>query len=51
MKEKTRRRICGKRRTGFKYFLPLKTEITQPAITCSKLTIETLEQDRKYVQS
>ena len=25
--------------------------ITQPAITCSKLTIETLEQSVKYVQS
>ena len=24
---------------------------TQPANTCSKLTIETLEQDVKYVQS
>ena len=24
---------------------------TQPAITCSKLTIETLKQDVKYVQS
>ena len=24
---------------------------TQPAIACSKLTIETLEQDVKYVQS
>ena len=24
---------------------------TQPAITCSKLTIETLEKDVKYVQS
>ena len=24
---------------------------TQPAITCSKLTTETLEQDVKYVQS
>ena len=24
---------------------------TQPAITCSKLTIETLEQGMKYVQS
>ena len=24
---------------------------TQPAITCSKLTIETLEQGVKYVQS
>ena len=23
---------------------------TQPAITCSKLTMETLEQDVKYVQ-
>ena len=26
-------------------------ETTQPAITCSKLTIETLEQGVKYVQS
>ena len=25
--------------------------ISQPAITCSKLTIETLEQGVKYVQS
>ena len=29
-----------------------KTKVTsQPAITCSKLTIETLEQGVKYVQS
>ena len=28
-----------------------KIEQTQPAITCSKLTIETLEQGVKYVQS
>ena len=27
------------------------TEITQPAITCSTLTIETLEQGVEYVQS
>ena len=27
------------------------SERTQPAITCSKLTIETLEQGVKYVQS
>ena len=27
------------------------TEETQPAFTCSKLAIETLEQDVKYVQS
>ena len=26
-------------------------ELTQPEITCSKLTIETLEQGVKYVQS
>ena len=26
-------------------------ELTQPVITCLKLTIETLEQDVKYVQS
>ena len=25
--------------------------LTQPAITCSKLTVETLEQGVKYVQS
>ena len=25
--------------------------VTQPAITCSKLTIEALEQGAKYVQS
>ena len=32
--------------------VPLKSKIiTQPAITCSKLTIETLEQDVKYVRS
>ena len=29
----------------------LKLGFTQPAITCSKLTIETLEQGVKYVQS
>ena len=28
-----------------------KSQVTQPAITCSKLTIETLEQGVKYVQS
>ena len=28
-----------------------KKELIQPAITCSKLTIETLEQGEKYVQS
>ena len=27
------------------------TKTTQPAFTCSKLTIETLEQGVKYVQS
>ena len=30
---------------------PLQTLKNQPAITCSKLTIETLEKDVKYVQS
>ena len=29
----------------------LDLEFSQPAITCSKLTIETLEQGVKYVQS
>ena len=28
-----------------------KKILNQPAFTCSKLTIETLEQDVKYVQS
>ena len=28
-----------------------KLDLSQPAITCSKLTIETLEQGVKYVQS
>ena len=28
-----------------------KSGVTQPAVTCSKLTIETLEQGVKYVQS
>ena len=38
---------------GNMYFIYLQLERrgTQPAITCSKLTIETLEQDVKYVQS
>ena len=31
--------------------LDIIKEFTQPAITCSKLTIETLEQGVKYVQS
>ena len=29
----------------------IKPYFTHPAITCSKLTIETLEKDVKYVQS
>ena len=32
-------------------FLIVNTEPTQPVRTCSKLTIETLEQGVKYVQS
>ena len=31
--------------------VPLSMLYTQPVITCSKLTIETLEQGVKYVQS
>ena len=44
--------------TGFDSFTkvhpgetPFLTLAAQPAITCSKLTIETLEQSVKYVQS
>ena len=33
------------------YQLETYTEYTQPAVTYSKLTIETLEQGVKYVQS
>ena len=33
------------------YQVFLLSNITQPAFTCSKLTIETLEQGVKYVQS
>ena len=33
------------------YFRPLFKVITQPAITCSKLTIETVEQGVKYDQN
>ena len=32
-------------------FVLARLVYTQPAITCSKLTIETLEQSVKYVQS
>ena len=34
-----------------KYLNRHVTYVAQPAITCSKLTIETLEQGVKYVQS
>ena len=34
-----------------KHNLKYKNQVTQPAFTCSKLTIETLEQGVKYVQS
>ena len=46
--------ICfaGKQIDWFLYEMQHWTEkISQPAFTCSKLTIETLEQDVKYVQS
>ena len=33
------------------FFKVILIIISQPAITCSKLTIETLEQGVKYVQS
>ena len=40
-----------KKLNGFNSFKICKKELIQPAITCSKLTIETLEQGEKYVQS
>ena len=35
----------------FRDVIPFKIRYSQPAITCSNLTIETLEQGVKYVQS
>ena len=35
---------------GFQFLKNARQFRIQPAITCSKLTIETLEQDVKYVQ-
>ena len=35
----------------FAFIAVLDLKLSQPAITCSKLTIETLEQGVKYVQS
>ena len=47
--------ICSvERSTGnidLKWPIFTLTQFTQPTITCSKLTIETLEQDAKHVQS
>ena len=36
--------------TDQKYTLHFQVNVSQPAITCSKLTTETLEQGVKYVQ-
>ena len=33
------------------FYISRFTSVTQPAFTCSKLTIETLEQGVKYVQN
>ena len=40
--------IEGFNHARYKAFI---TELSQPVITCSKLTIETLEESVKYVQS
>ena len=40
-----------KKRIIISHVLSCEFHDTQPAITCSKLTIETLEQGVKYVQS
>ena len=37
--------------TAKRHITENKTDESQPAITCSKLTIETLKQGVKYVQS
>ena len=45
-------KICGRQPLkNLKWYGLIKQTISQPAITCSKLTIETLEQGVKYVQS
>ena len=41
---------CGDNNLSMENSIP-KFEWSQPAFTCSKLTIETLEQGVKYVQS
>ena len=38
---------CNQHNQELEFFV----DLTQPAFTCSKLTIETLEQGVKYVQS
>ena len=43
--------ISSKVYSNFFSTLSSKMQASQPAITCSKLTIETLEQGVKYVQS
>ena len=42
---------CKKASRNINVIAIIAPYITQPAITCSKLTIETLEQGVKYVQS
>ena len=43
--------IPGWQKTTAEYIFSQQSRSTQPAITCSKLTIETLEQNVKYVRS
>ena len=43
--------INGIIRTCFGLYFPQTNGLTQPAFTCSKLTIESVEQGVKYVQS
>ena len=50
-REKKGQRIFEYRNSYEKYYLAKRRELTQSAITCSKLTKETLEQSVKYVQS
>ena len=50
--DKTLRKLLNtKRLLGNNHFTSKDTDPTQPAITCSKLTVETLEQGMKYIQS
>ena len=44
-------KLCFYNRFAYSTIQNAYTKYPQPAFTCSKLTVETLEQDVKYAQS